>query len=57
MPKYVLEVLELSRGVVKTKRDNAKLVHCAINLKTELANVHTVERLAFVNLEVAHWLA
>lgn len=48
----VIEVIELSKKVVETKHNNAKLFDCINNLEKNLEDVKSIERLVYVNLEV-----
>lgn len=49
---FVIEVIELSREVIETKRDKGKLVGLISDLERELVDVPSLKRLACVSLEL-----
>lgn len=51
MPTSIVEVIELSRDVVETKRENAKLIDRINDPERESEDVQSVEQQTCVNLE------
>lgn len=56
MPTFVVKVIELSREVVETKRDNGKLVDHNTYFLGDLEDCRAAERLAWDKLERAEGL-